>query len=329
MPGRDLTEGLRDRTGEVISFEDVGGVDVHARRTGQIDLGVETDEDAYAAIRRWLGYLPSNMWEPAPRADPVGSLDPDPGIGEIVPRRRTRGYDMRRLVARICDPDSVFEVQPTFARNVTCALARLDGWSVGVIANNPMFSAGVLDPEACQKIIRLATVCDAFNLPIIWLVDVPGFMVGERVEHDRMLHWGMRMMQALQNASTPTLTVCVRKAFGLAWQAMNGAGMPSLGLYSWPGAEIGFMDPDVGVNVAYGSKLARIADPDEREAARRDLVSEVGEATSPFEAAGTMRIDEMIDPADTRRVLAADLAMLGNRPLPPPEARVLASWPTC
>lgn len=316
-------------TGEVISFEDVGGVDVHARKTGQIDLGVDSDEEAYAAIRRWLGYLPSNMYERAPRAEPVGGLDPDPGIGEIVPQRRTRGYDMRKLVARICDPDSVLELQPNYARNVTCALARLDGWSVGVIANNPMFSAGVLDPEACHKIIRLATVCDSYNIPLIWLIDVPGFMVGERVEHDLMLHWGMRMMQALQNASTPTLTVCIRKAFGLAWQAMNGAGMPNLGLYSWPGAEIGFMDPDVGVNVAYGSKLATITDPDEREAARLEMVAEVGDATSPYEAAGTMRIDEIIDPADTRRVLADDLAMLAGRPLPSPEQRVLASWPTC
>ncbi len=316
-------------TGEVISFEDVGGVDVHARKTGQIDLAVETDEEAYDAIRRWLSYLPSNMYERAPRAEPIGSLEPDPGISAIVPERRTRGYDMRKLVARICDDDSVMELQPGYARNVTCALARLDGWSVGVVANNPMFQAGVLDPEACHKIIRMATVCDAFNIPMIWLIDVPGFMVGERVEHDRMLHWGMRMMQALQNASMPTLTVCVRKAFGLAWQAMNGAGQPSLGLYSWPGAEIGFMDPDVGVNVAYGSRLSKISDPDEREAARQALVAEVGEATSPYEAAGTMRIDEMIDPADTRRVLANDLAMFANRPLPSPEQRVLASWPTC
>jgi acetyl-CoA carboxylase carboxyltransferase component len=269
------------------------------------------------------------MYERAPRADSAGVIEADQGIADLVPSRRTRGYDMRKLIARICDDDSVMEMQPGYARNVTCAMARLDGWSVGVIGNNPMFQAGALDPQACHKIIRMATVCDAYNIPVIWLVDVPGFMVGERVEHDRMLHWGMRMMQALQNATTPTLTVCIRKAFGLAWQAMNGAGMPSMGIYSWPGAEIGFMDPAVGVNVAYGSKLAKITDPDEREAARVEMVSDIGEATSPYEAAGTMRIDEMIDPADTRRVLANDLAMLANRPLPSPEERVLAAWPTC
>jgi acetyl-CoA carboxylase carboxyltransferase component len=319
-------------TGEIISFEEVGGVDVHARHTGQIDLGVESDEEAYAAMRRWLSYLPPSIHHRAPRgpaADSPADIAPDQGLVDLVPTRRTRGYDMRRVVAQLCDEGSVFELQPLFARNVSTGLARLDGWSVGFVANNPMFNAGILDPEACQKIIRLVTVCDSFNIPVIWLVDVPGFMVGKRVEHDRMLHWGMRMMQALQLASTPTLTVCLRKAFGLAWQAMNGAGMVNKGLYAWPGAEIGFMDPDVGVNVAYGSKLDQMVDAHEREEERVRLVTEVGEATSPYEAAGTMKIDEIIDPADTRRILAEDLAMLANRPLPPPEARILASWPTC
>jgi acetyl-CoA carboxylase carboxyltransferase component len=236
---------------------------------------------------------------------------------------------MRRVVARLCDEGSVFELQPLYARNVCCALARIDGWSVGIVANNPMFNAGVLDPETCHKIIRAMTVCDAFNLPIVFLADVPGFMVGRRVEHDRILHWGMRMMQALQLASTPTLTVCLRKAFGLAWQAMNGSGMVNHGVYAWPGAEIGFMDPEVGVNVAFGSKLAAIADGDEREAERLRLVKEVGEATSPYEAAGTMRIDEIIDPAHTRMVLAEDLGRLATRAIPPPEARPLTWWPSC
>jgi acetyl-CoA carboxylase carboxyltransferase component len=316
-------------TGEIITFEEVGGVDVHARHTGQIDLAVEDDDEAYAAIRRWLSYLPSNAWESAPRATPpLEPLAPDPHLADLVPAKRTRAYDMRKVVERICDPGSVLLLQPGFARSVVTALARLDGWSIGVIASNPLFNAGVLDPEACLKVIRLITVCDAFNLPVIFLVDVPGFMVGRKVEHDRMLHWGMRMMQALQLATTPTLTVCLRKAFGLAWQAMNGSMMPSHGIYSWPGAEIGFMDPEVGVNVAFGTKLAALGE-DEREAERLRLVHEVQEATSPYEAAGTMRIDEIIDPADTRLVLAEDLGRLAHRRVPPPEARPLTWWPTC
>ena len=316
-------------TGEVISFEDVGGVDVHARKTGQIDLGVESDQEGYDAIRKWLAYLPSNAWEIAPRNETRGSLDHDPGLAELVPAKRTRGYDMRRVVERIVDTDSLLEIQPLYARNVVCGMARLNGFSVVVIANNPMFGAGTLDPQACHKIIRLATVCDSYNIPIIFLADVPGFMVGERVEHELMLHWGMRMMHALQNCSAPTLAVCIRKAFGLAWQAMNGSQMPALGVYSWPGAEIGFMDPEVGVNVAFGSKLARIDDSETRESERVALVREVGESTNPYEAAGTMRIDEIIDPGDTRGVLAHDLEMLAHRSVPPPEARPLSYWPTC
>lgn len=316
-------------TGEVTTFEEVGGVDVHARKTGQIDLGVDTDEEAYAAIRRWLSYLPSNASEAPPRCEPTAPVEHDPGLTDLVPVERRRGYDMRRVIARIADPGTVFELQPRYARNVCGALARLDGWPVAFIGNNPMFNAGTLDPEACHKIVRLLTVCDAFQIPVIFLVDVPGFMVGTDVEHDRMLHAGMRMMQALHLATTPRLTVCLRKAFGLAWQAMNGAGQGATALYVWPGAEIGFMDPDVGVNVAYGSRLAQIDDPDEREAERQRLMDEVAGATSPYEAAGVMRVDEVIDPADTRRLLARDLDRLSHRPLPPPPTRTLASWPTC
>ena len=233
-------------TGEVISFEDVGGVDVHARKTGQIDLGVESDQEGYDAIRKWLAYLPSNAWEIAPRNETRGSLDHDPGLAELVPAKRTRGYDMRRVVERIVDTDSLLEIQPLYARNVVCGMARLNGFSVGVIANNPMFGAGTLDPQACHKIIRLATVCDSYNIPIIFLADVPGFMVGERVEHELMLHWGMRMMHALQNCSAPTLTVCIRKAFGLAWQAMNGSQMPALGCTAGRELKLGSWIPRLG-----------------------------------------------------------------------------------
>ena len=182
-------------TGETITFEELGGVDVHAKHTGQVDLGVDTDEEAYTAIRRWLSYLPSNAHQRPPRGERPASIAPDPELERLVPRSRTRAYDMRKVVARICDAGSVLELQPGYARSVVTALGRIDGFSVGVVANNPMFNAGALDPDACHKIVRLMTVCDAFNLPMVFLVDVPGFMVGRHVEHDRMLHWGMRLMQ--------------------------------------------------------------------------------------------------------------------------------------
>lgn len=317
-------------TGEIIGFEELGGVDVHAKTTGQIDLGVDTYDEAYAAVRKWLSYLPSNAREAAPRGAPMASerWQRDEALAAMIPTKRTRGYDMRKFSAALLDPDSFFELRPLYAKSLVTALGRLDGWPVGIIASNPMFQAGVLNPEACDKAIRLMCLCDAFNLPIIWLMDVPGFMVGRRVEHDRMLFMAIRMVEALCNLSTPTLSVVLRKGFGLAYQAMNTSGMGAIGFYSWPGAEIGFMDPDVGVNVAYANRLDEL-EGDAREAERQRLIDEVGEATSPFEAAGTMRIDEIIDPAETRRILAEDLGKLAGRRIPPPEQRPLSYWPTC
>ena len=234
---------------------------------------------------------------------------------------------MRRFAAALLDPESFMELQPGYARNLTAGLGRLDGFSVGVIGNNPMFNAGVLDPEACRKAIRLMCLCDAYNLPVIFLMDVPGFMVGKSVEHNRILSLAIRFVEALGNMSTPTLTVTLRKGFGLAFPAMNGSGLGSSGLYSWPGAEIGFMDPEVGVNVAYANRLEGLSE-DEANSERQRLVSEIGLATSPYEAAGTLRIDEVIDPADTRRILVEDLRQLAGRRIPLPESRPLSYWPT-
>ena len=317
-------------TGEIIGFEELGGVDVHARTTGQIDLGVDSYTEAYEAVRRWLSYLPGNVRQVAPRGEPMPAerWHADQQLAEFVPRRRRRGYDMRKFCAMLLDEGSFFELQPRFARNLTTGLGRLDGWPVGIIANNPMFQAGVLNPDSCDKAIRLMCLCDAFNIPIIWLMDVPGFMVGRKVEHDRMLFKAIRMVEALCNLSTPTLSVVIRKGFGLAYQAMNTAGMGAVGFYSWPGAEIGFMDPAVGVNVAYANRLSEF-EGEQQETERQRLIDEIGEATSPYEAAGTMRIDEVIDPAQTRSVLAEDLGRLANRRIPAPHERPLSYWPTC
>ena len=317
-------------TGEIVSFEELGGVDVHAKTTGQIDLGVDSYEDAYKAVKQWLSYLPSNAWTPPPRGVPMtkSRWEPDHELTDFIPDKRRRGYDMRKFCKLLLDPDSFFELQPKFAKNLVTGLGRLDGWSVGVIANNPMFQAGALSPDSCDKAIRLMCLCDAFNIPIIWLMDVPGFNVGRKVEHDRMLFKAIRMVEALCNLSTPTISVVIRKGFGLAYQAMNTSGMGAWGFYSWPGAEIGFMDPDVGVNVAYSNKLEGL-EKEHRETERQKLIEEISDATSPYEAAGTLRIDEIIQPSETRIRLAKDLAQLANRKIPAPEQRPLSYWPTC
>jgi len=307
-------------TGEIIGYEELGGVDVHARHTGQIDLGVDTDAEAWDAVRRWLSYLPPNAWNPAPRAEPAGVVAADPAIGEVVPAGRTRGYDVRRLLARVADEGSLFELRPDIGRNTTTALCRLDGWTLGVIATNPMFGAGAIDADGCEKATRLLVLCDSFNIPVLFVQDVPGYLVGRQAEHARLLYKAMRFRQALSLASCPTITLVTRKAFGLAFKSMNGAGMGADAIYAWPGAEIGFMDPDVAVNVLR---------PEATEDERRELMAELAEATSPYDAAGVLQIDEVIDPAATRQVLAHDLARLAGRRVPPPAARPLSYWPTC
>ncbi|MEZ5235982.1 MAG: carboxyl transferase domain-containing protein [Acidimicrobiales bacterium] len=310
-------------TGEQVSFEDLGGVEVHAGRTGMIDLAVDSDDEAYAAIRRFLSYLPPNAWTPAPRTPEqgVGPIEEDDGLPALIPTARSRAYDMRKALARVADPGSLFEIRPGMGRGLWTGFARIDGWPVALMASNPMFNAGTLDPAACEKGIRLLVLCDSFNIPVVFLQDVPGFLVGRQVEHSRLLYRAIRFYEALLLCSAPVISIVVRKAFGLAWQSLGGLPFLIDALYAWPGAEIGFMDPAVGVNVLYGDRLSA-----EEKAAR---AAEMAAVTSPYGAAGVMQIDEVIDPAATRAVLARDLALLAGRPVPPLGERPLRTWPTC
>ena len=203
---------------------------------------------------------------------------------------------------------------------MTTGFARIDGWSIGVIASNPMFEAGAMDADGCEKALRLLVICDSFDIPVLFVQDVPGYLVGARAEHDRLLYKAMRFREALTIASCPTITLVVRKAFGLAFKSMNGSGMGADAIYAWPGAEIGFMDPDVGVNVLR---------PDASDEERDRLIADIEEVTSAYEAAAVMHLDEVIDPADTRVVLATDLARLSTRRVPAPEQRPLSYWATC
>jgi acetyl-CoA carboxylase carboxyltransferase component len=303
-------------TGEEIDKEALGGTEVHGRVTGQIDVAVDTPEEAYAVVRRFLALLPPNGAERAPRTA-AGPLEPDPELAGLVPRRRTRAYDMRRVLARLLDPDSLLELGPDFGRGLLCGLARLDGHAVGVIASQPKFFAGALDPAACQKAVRLLCLCDAFDLPVVLLQDVPGFFVGRQVEHDGMLKHAIRLQTALALSRAPKLTVVLRKAYGLAYFSLGGNDTGVDAVYAWPGAEISFMDPLVAANVVTGG------DADARDAALEAMAAD----TDPYGAAGLMAVDEIIDPADTRPVLARALGRLAGRPPARGWERPLASWP--
>ena len=314
-------------TGERIEMETLGGADVHARRTGQIDIAVDEPDEAYDAIRRFLSYLPANGWTPSARGESPAELVADPEIETLVPERRSRGYDVTKVLVRIADPGSVFELGAGYGRGLSASLARIGGIAVGVLASQPKFAAGTLDPAACEKAVRLICLCDAFDLPVVFLQDCPGFFVGTGVEHDGMLKHAIRLQSAISLARTPKLTVVLRKAYGMAYYSLGGNDTGVDAIYAWPGSEISFMDPQVAANVIAGDGLAGLDDDE-----RRDRLAEAGEAiasdTDPYGAAGRLAVDEIIDPAETRPVLARALGRLEGRRFEPGCERPLASWPT-
>jgi acetyl-CoA carboxylase carboxyltransferase component len=316
-------------TREKISLEDLGGVDVHLRKTGQIDLAADDEDHALALVREVLSYLPQNRWS-KPADLPRPPTKADEGMAALVPASRNRAYDMHRVIHRLVDPadrgPAFLELKPEFGRQLITGLGRLGGKSVGFLASNPMFSAGALDPDCCDKASRFICLCDSFNIPLVFLQDVPGFIVGSQPEHDRLLNKAIMFMEALSLAEVPKVTVVLRKAFGLAYYAMAGNAMGGDFVFAWPGAEISFMDPAVGVNVVHAAKLRDASDPDAERAA---LIAEWSKDTAPYGAAGIMNIDEIIDPAETRSVILRALDEC-DRPAPAADHRKpLSSWPTC
>jgi len=284
--------------GEVIGFEELGGVDVHAERTGQIDLAVDTDDEAWAAVRRWLSYLPSNAWEPAPRlgpASPSGDADLDGW-----PARPAAQRDVAALVAAIVDAGSWFELRPRLGLGLRTGFARIDGWSVGVIASDPRADGGRIDTAACEKAARLLMLCDSFDVPVVSLVDSAGLARDDEPDQERLLPRFVRLRQALQLASCPRLLVVTGRADGLPFASVASSGWATDGAYAWPGSTAG----------AEGS-------------------SDAGRGRDIEEAAGVYGYDEVIAPSATRDVLVADLARLAHRQVPPLDERLLASWSTC
>jgi acetyl-CoA carboxylase carboxyltransferase component len=313
-------------TGEAVSMEELGGADVHARVTGQVDLAVDTEDDGYKAVRSFLGYFPPNCWTPIARSDERTASPNANAVGQLVPAARRQAYDVRAVVRRLADRGSTFEMQPEFARSLVTILARWDGWPVGIVANQPMQQAGVLTPDACVKAAQFICLCDSFGLPLVFLHDTPGVMVGKQVEHDRALDKAMLLQGAVTLARVPKLSVVVRKSFGLAHHLMCGVGMGADLLTAWPGAEISFMDPDVGANVVHHRELSALP-PAERAARLAELSADFGRDTDPFGAASAMQIDEIIEPEETRGVISAALQRMASRLQRVDRERLLASWP--
>lgn len=315
-------------TGEKISFEELGGTSVHDRHTGQIDRVAKDEDDAIEQVQTVLGYLPQNCWEEPPRTPYDPNIGPDEKIYDLVPMKRTRAYDMRRVLKRLTDDGKIFELKPNFGRSLITAFGRVAGRTVGFVASQPIVYAGALSPDACDKGTNFLSICDANNIPLIFMQDTPGFMVGRQVEHDNLLAKAIRFAEALALVEVPRLTVVMRKAFGLAFFSLSGSSMGGRAVAAWPSAEISFMDPAVGVNVVYADKLAQM-EPDERAAEHARLMADVARDTGPDAAAGAMEVDQIIDPADTRAWLAQHVSRMHIDLPPRGTVRPLANWPTC
>jgi len=280
--------------GEQTTKEDLGSAKVHGR-SGVVDNVVEDEEDAFRQIRKFLSYMPPNAWSAPPRFD-VGDVRErcEQRLLDIVPRERRRAYKMRRLIELIVDGRSFFEMTPGFGRAQITGLARVDGRPVGVLANDCMFDGGSMTAEGAQKIRRFVELCDNFHLPIVSLVDEPGFMIGTEAEKAATIRHGMSAMFAVLQSQTPWFAIVVRRAFGVAQGIHYGNGGT---VVAWPSAASGALPVEGGVQLAYGREIAAAEDPETR---RRELEDEMEKAQSILPRAEEFGVHDLIDPRETR-----------------------------
>jgi acetyl-CoA carboxylase carboxyltransferase component len=293
-----------------VTKEELGGAAVAVAAAGTIDDVAESEEQCFAMIRRFLSYLPQNVWALPPvvdSGDPSGRAEEE--LLSIVPRNRRRAYDMRRVIRLVADRDSVFEVQPAFGKALITCLARMNGKVVGFVANNPMVYGGAMDAKAARKQTHFVELCDCFHIPIVFLVDVPGFMVGREAEAAATLREGMRSVYVSLQATVPMITVVIRKCYGMAGMGATDKNGLDLKL-AWPSAEWGSLPVEGGVAAAYRREIEAAADPAAREA---ELEAGLRALASPFRTAEAFGVEEIIDPRETRAVLCRFLDAAQSR----------------
>lgn len=302
---------VKAATGEEVTFEELGGPEVHAAKSGVAHFVANSDEEAIELLKRLLSYLPSNNLEDPPYVD-TGD-DPereDEELNSIVPDDPMEPYDVREVITRVFDRGTFLEVQEMFAPNVVVGFARLAGHVVGIVANQPAYMAGALDIDSSDKIARFVTFCDAFNIPIITLVDVPGFLPGTFQEHRGVIRHGAKIVYAYANSTVPKITVILRKAYGGAYIALGSKHLGGDAVFAWPTAEIAVMGPEGAIEIIYKREIAR-AEPEEREEMIRQFVEEYRrKVANPYVSASRGYVDDVILPSETRKVLARTLAFL-------------------
>jgi len=299
-------------TGEEVTLEELGGAMSHASKSG-VATFVSPDEKACLEdVRYLLSFLPSNNLE----APPMGAATDDPerlcvGLREIMPPNPNQPYDMKRVIREVVDDAEFFEYFTHWARSIVCGFGRLNGRTVGIVGNQPMMLAGILDIESSEKAARFVRTCDAFNIPLITFVDVPGFLPGVDQEYGGIIRHGAKLLYAYCEATVPRIQVITRKAYGGAYVVMNSKSIGADLAYAWPTAELAVMGPQGAVEIIYRRELQQAADPTAR---RAELVTEYTEKyANPYAAAERGYIDDVIDPAETRVKLIAGLELLSSK----------------
>ena len=298
-------------TGEKTTLEDMGGARMHTTVSGVGHLLVADEQSALDAVRRYLSFLPANYRDEPPVAvsRPAGPGD----LRALVPQSERQAFDMRKYVRALVDEESVFEIHPGWAREVVTAFARLDGRTVGVVANNSFFRGGVLFVDSADKSTRFIQLCDAFNVPLVFLADVPGFMVGTAVERQGIIRHGAKMISAVAEATVPKICVVVRKAYGAGLYAMAGPGFAPDATLALPTAKIAVMGAEAAVNAVYANKIAAIEDEEERGAYVAGLRADYEKDIDIVHLAAELVVDAVVEPEELRAALIARLAAAASK----------------
>lgn len=309
ITGPDVVKAV---TGEEVSHEQLGGAKTHASKSGVAHFMYKTEKECFENVRKLLSYLPQNNYEETTRLDAEEDAEAVcEELSSIIPDNPRQAYDMKKIITKVIDEGDLFEVHKDYAKSIIVGFARIDGRSVGIVAQQPSFMAGVIDIDASAKAARFVRFCDAFNIPLVSFVDVPGFMPGTAQEHNGIIKHGAKLIYAYAEATVPKVTVVTRKAYGGAYIVMSSKHLRGDVNYAWPSGEIAVMGSDGAVNVIHRKKIAEAENP---EKLRAELVEEYQEKfNNPYAAAKLGYIDDVIEPKETRPMIIKALRMLENK----------------
>jgi acetyl-CoA carboxylase carboxyltransferase component len=310
---------VKAMTGEDISEQDLGGSKMHTTKSGVGDVEVESDAACIQLVKDYLSYFPSSCESEPPRLPVTDPIDrKEESLLDLLPENPRRAYDMYKLIAAIVDHGKWLDLKPRWARSVITCLARIGGRSVGIVANQPNHLGGILDVDSADKAARFMQICDAFSIPLVFLQDVPGFMIGSKVEHEGIIRHGAKMLHVMAAATVPKITVVVRKGYGAGYYVMCGRAYEPDLIVGWPSAEISVMGPEGMLGIAAKKLFGDMVPPPE---VKQGIIDQIQKNIDVMKVAGWGLIDDVIDPRDTRRTIAFGLELSQHKQLERPAKR--------